>query len=133
MKDLRRTDIEGIDEHIHCYKLLVKFLKQEKKYHQFMNLIFYSRGLTIYDLFKTMNETNISLVMVRIPWTYSSVVKKWSSIFNFIPFFGHYWAAEGLNTEFMCMFCERWRQFLIKYSDKGEDGEIEEEEELFPF
>ena len=119
MKDLRRTDIEGIDEHIHCYKLLVKFLKQEKKYHQFMNLIFHSRGLTIYDLFKTMNETNINFVMVRIPCTYSSVVKKWSCIFNFIPFFGHFWTNEGLNIEFMWMFCERWGQFLIKYSDNG--------------
>ena len=118
MKDLRKMGIDGIDRHLHCYKLLVKFLKQEKKYRTFINILFVSQNRTVYDLIKTMNEKNIVNIYIEIPCEFPEIDKKWSALFNYVPFLGNYWDALNLGQSFMEKFHKRWKIFLIENKDR---------------
>jgi hypothetical protein len=117
MKDLKKMDIGDIDRHIHCYKLFFKFLKNEKKYHKFINLMFISKKRTVYDLIKTMNNANIDYIMVHVPKNYPLADKLWSAVFTYVPFFSTNWYDEKLDFIEMKSFCHRWFDFLIKYKN----------------
>ena len=107
MKDLRRTDIEGIDIHLRNYKLLVRFLKKEKRYYQFMNILFFRKKRTIYDLFEQMNKTDM-LYLSNLPaFEHTKIDCLWSSIFTYTRFFC-YWPDEGLNPQYMSQLNKRW-------------------------
>ena len=112
MKDLKKMDIEDIDKHIFCYKLLFRFLRQEKVYKKFINILFISTNRSIYDLFEIINRQNPSTIIMFLDEDYPMAYRKWSAIFNCRPFFGHYWDRIGLDIDNMHEFCKRWYKFL---------------------
>ena len=64
--DLKRTDIEDIERHLWNYKLLVKFLKDERKYLTFKRILFDKYERSMYDLFELINVTNPAFIIFSI-------------------------------------------------------------------
>ena len=122
MNDLKRTDIEGIDTHLKNYKLLVRFLKDERKYAQFMDIFFYKKNRSIYDLFETINRTNLDAVLTNLSrYEYSSIDALWSSIFTYVPFFCR-WYKEDLDDNMMCHISSKWVEKLREDISKRKEN-----------
>ena len=111
MKDLKKTDIEDIERHWYNYKLFVWFLKLEGKYIFFKKAMFIDKKRTPFDLFETINRTNIGSVVTRYD-TPNKVDRMWGSIFIYIPFEGFSWVEKNLDVKSMRSLSRRWVDFL---------------------
>ena len=115
MNGLRRTDIEGIDRHIHNYKLLIWFLKIEGKYSFFRYRIFTRHNRDALQLFNDMNSHSRNEIIGKLS-TANDIDYKWSSIFSFRPFSGLKWDEDGLDYYEMNELRNRWVKFLDEHN-----------------
>lgn len=115
MKDLRRTDIEGIERHWHNYKLLVWFLRLKGKYVFFKRMIFTDKNIMPYDLFKMMNLTSENSIIFNYKDTSSVIDKKWGSIFTYVPFSFRWWYSD-VDLTYMDCLSKEWVNFLREHN-----------------
>jgi hypothetical protein len=115
MKDLRRTDIEGIERHWHNYKLLVWFLRIKGKYAFFKRMIFTNKNIMPYDLFEIMNRTSENCIIFIYKDTSSVIDKKWGSIFTYAPF-SFYWCCSDVDLKYMDYLSKEWLKFLREHN-----------------
>ena len=115
MNGLRKTGIEGIDRHIHNYKLLIWFLKIEGKYSFFRYEIFTKHNRNALQLFNDMNFYSRHVILGRLS-TENDIDYKWGSIFTFRPFSRLDWYKDGLDYHEMNELCDRWVKFLKEHN-----------------
>jgi hypothetical protein len=123
MKDLTKTDIEGIERHWHNYKLLVWFLRIKGKYAFFKRMIFANKNITPYDLFKTMNNTHLGSIIIHYSDTSSIIDKKWGSIFTYVPF-SFSWLDSNVDLKYMQCLSDEWVVFLREHNYDKNKKEI---------
>jgi hypothetical protein len=116
MKDLRKTDIEGIERHWHNYKLLVWFLRLKGKYVLFKRMIFTNKNMMPYDLFKKMNYTNFVSMIINYKDTSSVIDKKWGSIFTYVPFSFSWFEEDNIDIKYMACLSNEWVNFLREHN-----------------
>lgn len=123
MKDLTKTDIEGIERHWHNYKLLVWFLRIKGKYVFLKRMIFVNKNITPYDLFKRMNDTNLGRIIIHYSDTSNVIDKKWGSIFTYVPF-SFSWLDNNMDPNYMFCFSNEWVAFLREHNYDKNKKEI---------
>lgn len=118
--DLKRTDIEDIERHLWNYKLLVKFLKDERKYLTFKRILFDKYERSMYDLFELINVTNPAFIIFETSFQ-NKTDAVWSVIFSNTTFVGD-WRYDNLIVGDMIKMCRRWAKFLKENNfDKQKD------------
>lgn len=118
--DLKRTDIEDIERHLWNYKLLVKFLKDERKYLTFKRILFDKYERSMYDLFELINVTNPAFIIFETGFQ-NKTDAVWSVIFSNTTFVGD-WRYDNLIVGDMIKMCRRWAKFLKENNfDKQKD------------
>lgn len=123
MKDLTKTDIEGIERHWHNYKLLVWFLRIKGKYAFFKRMIFANKNITPYDLFKIMNNTYLGSIIIHYSDTSNVIDKKWGSIFTYVPF-SFSWLDDNVDLDYMHCLSNEWVAFLREHNYDKNKKEI---------
>ena len=118
--DLKRTDIEDIERHLWNYKLLVKFLKDERKYFTFKRILFDKYERSMYDLFELINVTRPAFITFETGFQ-NKTDAVWSHIFSNMTFVGD-WRYDNLIADDMIKMCLRWAKFLKENNfDKQKD------------
>ena len=123
MRDLTKTDIEGIERHWHNYKLLVWFLRIKGKYAFFKRMIFANKNITPYDLFKRMNDASEGGIIFNYKDTSSVIDKKWGSIFTYVPF-SFSWLDSNVDLKYMHCLSDEWVAFLREHNYDKNKKEI---------
>ena len=118
--DLKRTDIEDIERHLWNYKLLIKFLKDERKYLTFKRILFDKYERSMYDLFELINVTKPTFITFETSFQ-NKTDAVWSHIFSNMTFVGD-WRYDNLIVDDMIKMCLRWAKFLEENNfDKQKD------------
>ena len=118
--DLKRTDIEDIERHLWNYKLLIKFLKDERKYLTFKRILFDKYERSMYDLFELINVTKPAFITFETGFQ-NKTDAVWSDIFSNMTFVGD-WRYDNLIVDDMIKMCLRWAKFLEENNfDKQKD------------
>lgn len=118
--DLKRTDIEDIERHLWNYKLLIKFLKDERKYLTFKRILFDKYERSMYDLFELINVTKPAFITFETGFQ-NKTDAVWSVIFSNMTFVGD-WRYDNLIVDDMIKMCLRWAKFLEENNfDKQKD------------
>ena len=115
MKDLRKTDIEGIERHWYNYKLFVWFLRIKGKYVFFKRKFFTNKNIMPYDLFEKMNSASEHSIIFNYRDTSSVIDKKWGSIFTYKPF-SFSWFDSDVDLMYMHCLSNEWVNFLREHN-----------------
>lgn len=115
MKDLRKTDIEGIERHWYNYKLFVWFLRIKGKYVFFKRKVFTNKNIMPYDLFEKMNSTSEHGIIFNYIDASSVIDKKWGSIFTYKPF-SFSWFDSDVDIMYMHFLSNEWVNFLREHN-----------------
>ena len=115
MKDLRKTDIEGIERHWYNYKLFVWFLRIKGKYVFFKRKVFTNKNIMPYDLFEIMNSTSEHGIIFNYIDASSVIDKKWGNIFTYKPF-SFSWFDSDVDLIYMHYLSNEWVNFLREHN-----------------
>ena len=113
-------DIVDIKRHEHNFKILCKFLKQEKIYIPFKRQLFTKRNLTTNDFFNLIEKRwpNYFLGSFDSHLTHR-IDKRWAIIFNYVPYLGGYWGEGDIKNIRLCEMedlSKRWKEFLLEHN-----------------